>query len=119
MRTPSAAFRIRSFLECHANSSPDQGGKQNMGPPSVRTRENQLQEWTACAFRIADESACKRGHLAGSGRGGPGKFVHTLPLGKGMEDVCGLRKWRARVPQSVAAVPLGRRQREYLRHIRW
>ena len=46
-------------------------------------------EWTGVPLSVLlnEAGVQKRGELAGFGRGDAGKFSHTLPLAKAMDDV--------------------------------
>jgi sulfane dehydrogenase subunit SoxC len=80
------------FLQCHANSSPFQhgAGNANMGP-SVQYVHGMTScsEWTGVPLSVLlNECGLKReaSWLVSEGAD-PGKFTHTVPLGKAMDDV--------------------------------
>ncbi len=89
-RLPSVS-RIH-FLECHANSSPmiHGAGNQNMGPPVQYVHGmTSCSEWTGVLLSVLlnEVGVQKEGTWLVSEGADPGKFSHTLPLAKGMEDV--------------------------------
>jgi sulfane dehydrogenase subunit SoxC len=89
-RLPSVS-RIH-FLECHANSSPmiHNAGNQNMGlPVQFIHGMTSCSEWTGVPLSVLlNEAGVKKeaSWLVSEGAD-PGKFSHTLPLDKAMEDV--------------------------------
>ena len=89
-RLPSVS-RIH-FLECHANSSPmiHGAGNQNMGLPVQYIHGmTSCSEWTGVPLSVLlNEVGVQPGAswLISEGAD-PGKFSHTLPLAKAMEDV--------------------------------
>jgi sulfane dehydrogenase subunit SoxC len=89
-RLPSVT-RIH-FLECHANSSPmiHGAGNQNMGLPVQYIHGmTSCSEWTGVPLSVLlNEVGLKSdaSWLVSEGAD-PGKFSHTLPLAKAMEDV--------------------------------
>src|SRR5262244_1287520 len=89
-RLPSVS-RVH-FLECHANSSPmiHGTGNQNMGPPVQYIHGmTSCSEWTGVPLSVLlNEVGVKpEGTWLVSEGADPGKFSHTLPLAKAMEDV--------------------------------
>jgi sulfane dehydrogenase subunit SoxC len=80
------------FLECHANSSPQihHQGNQNMGLPVQYIHGmTSCSEWTGVPLSVLlNEVGLKKeaSWLVSEGAD-PGKFSHTLPLAKAMEDV--------------------------------
>jgi sulfane dehydrogenase subunit SoxC len=80
------------FLECHANSSPmiHGAGNPNMGLPVQFVHGmTSCSEWTGVPLSVLlNEVGIKKeaSWLVSEG-GDPGKFTHTLPLAKAMEDV--------------------------------
>jgi sulfane dehydrogenase subunit SoxC len=80
------------FLECHANSSPQihHAGNQNMGlPVQFIHGMTSCSEWTGVPLSVLlNEVGLKKeaSWLVSEGAD-PGKFSHTLPLAKAMEDV--------------------------------
>src|SRR5215470_6515973 len=80
------------FLECHANSSPQiqHQGKQNMGLPVQYIHGmSSCSEWTGVPLSVLlNECGLKReaSWLVSEGAD-PGKFSHTLPLAKALDDV--------------------------------
>jgi sulfane dehydrogenase subunit SoxC len=89
-RLPSVT-RIH-FLECHANSSPmiHSQGNENMGLPVQYIHGmTSCSEWTGVPLSVLlNEVGVQPGAswLVSEGAD-PGKFSHTLPLAKAMEDV--------------------------------
>ena len=89
-RLPSVT-RIH-FLECHGNSSPliHHAGNQNMGLPVQYIHGmTSCSEWTGVPLSVLlDECGLQKeaSWLVSEGAD-PGKFSHTLPLAKAMEDV--------------------------------
>src|SRR6266852_4864452 len=89
-RLPSVT-RIH-FLECHANSSPmiHGAGNQNMGPPVQYIHGmTSCSEWTGVPLSVLlNEAGVQKGAswLVSEGAD-EGKFSHTLPLAKAMDDV--------------------------------
>jgi len=89
-RLPSVS-RIH-FLECHANSSPmiHSQGNPNMGlPVQFIHGMTSCSEWTGVPLSVLlNEAGVKKeaSWLISEGAD-PGKFSHTLPLAKAMEDV--------------------------------
>jgi sulfane dehydrogenase subunit SoxC len=80
------------FLECHANSSPQihHQGNQNMGfPVQYIHGMTSCSEWTGVplAVLLNEVGLKKEASWLVSEGADPGKFSHTLPLGKAMEDV--------------------------------
>lgn len=79
------------FLECHANSSPGihHAGNQNMGLPVQYIHGmTSCSEWTGVPLSVLlNEVGLKKeaSWLVSEGAD-PGKFSHTLPLAKAMED---------------------------------
>ena len=89
-RLPSVT-RIH-FLECHANSSPmiHGAGNENMGPPIQYVHGmTSCSEWTGVplAVLLNEVGVKKEGTWLVSEGADPGRFSHTLPLAKAMEDV--------------------------------
>ncbi len=89
-RLPSVT-RIH-FVECHANSSPmiHGTGNQNMGPPVQYVHGmTSCSEWTGVPLSVLlnEVGVQKEGTWLISEGGDPGKFSHTLPMAKAMEDV--------------------------------
>jgi sulfane dehydrogenase subunit SoxC len=89
-RLPSVT-RIH-FLECHANSSPmiHGAGNQNMGLPVQYIHGmTSCSEWTGVPLSVLlnEVGLQKEASWLVSEGADPGKFSHTLPLGKAMEDV--------------------------------
>src|SRR5215472_4525420 len=89
-RLPSVT-RIH-FLECHGNSSPliHHAGNQNMGLPVQYIHGmTSCSEWTGVPLSVLlDECGLqKEATWLVSEGADPGKFSHTLPLAKAMEDV--------------------------------
>jgi sulfane dehydrogenase subunit SoxC len=89
-RLPSVS-RIH-FLECHGNSSPTihGAGNQNMGLPVQYIHGmTSCSEWTGVPLSVLlnEVGVQKEGTWLVSEGADPGKFSHTLPLGKAMEDV--------------------------------
>jgi sulfane dehydrogenase subunit SoxC len=89
-RLPSVT-RIH-FLECHGNSSPmiHGAGNQNMGPPVQYVHGmTSCSEWTGVPLSVLlnEVGVQKGGTWLVSEGADPGKFSHTLPLAKAMEDV--------------------------------
>src|SRR5215470_7919103 len=89
-RLPSVS-RIH-FLECHANSSPQihHAGNQNMGlPVQFIHGMTSCSEWTGVPLSVLlNEVGVKpEGTWLVSEGADPGKFSHTLPVAKAMEDV--------------------------------
>jgi sulfane dehydrogenase subunit SoxC len=88
-RLPSVT-RIH-FLECHGNSSPmiHNAGNPNMGPPVQFIHGmTSCSEWTGVPLSVLlNEAGVKPGGtwLVSEGAD-PGKFSHTLPIAKAMED---------------------------------
>ena len=80
------------FLECHANSSPQihHAGNQNMGLPVQYIHGmTSCSEWTGVPLSVLlNEVGLKKeaSWLVSEGAD-PGKFSHTLPMAKAMEDV--------------------------------
>ena len=89
-RLPSVS-RIH-FLECHANSSPmiHNAGNPNMGlPVQFIHGMTSCSEWTGVPLSVLlNEPGLQKGAswLVSEGAD-PGKFSHTLPMAKAMEDV--------------------------------
>ena len=89
-RLPSVS-RIH-FLECHANSSPmiHNAGNPNMGlPVQFIHGMTSCSEWTGVPLSVLlNEAGVQKGAswLVSEGAD-PGKFSHTLPLAKALEDV--------------------------------
>ena len=88
-RMPSVS-RIH-FVECHGNSSPmihDQGN-ENMGPPVQFIHGMaSCSEWTGVPLSVLlNEAGVQRGGdwLISEGAD-PGKFTHTVPLAKALDD---------------------------------
>jgi sulfane dehydrogenase subunit SoxC len=80
------------FLECHANSSPmiHGAGNHNMGPPVQYVHGmTSCSEWTGVPLSVLlNEVGVKpEGTWLVSEGADPGKFSHTLPMAKAMEDV--------------------------------
>jgi sulfane dehydrogenase subunit SoxC len=89
-RLPSVT-RIH-FLECHGNSSPmiHGAGNQNMGVPVQYIHGmTSCSEWTGVPLSaLLNEVGVKpEGTCLVSEGADPGKFSHTLPMAKAMEDV--------------------------------
>ena len=89
-RLPSVS-RIH-FLECHANSSPmiHGAGNQNMGLPVQYIHGmTSCSEWTGVPLSVLlnEAGVQKEASWLVSEGADPGKFSHTLPLAKAMEDV--------------------------------
>jgi sulfane dehydrogenase subunit SoxC len=88
-RLPSVS-RVH-FLECHANSSPliHHAGNQNMGPPVQYIHGmSSCSEWTGVPLSVLlNECGLKKeaSWLVSEGAD-PGKFTHTLPLAKALDD---------------------------------
>ena len=88
-RLPSVS-RVH-FLECHANSSPliHHQGNQNMGPPVQYIHGmSSCSEWTGVPLSVLlNECGLKKeaSWLVSEGAD-PGKFTHTLPLAKALDD---------------------------------
>jgi sulfane dehydrogenase subunit SoxC len=80
------------FLECHGNSSPliHHAGNQNMGLPVQYIHGmTSCSEWTGVPLSVLlNECGLKReaSWLVSEGAD-PGKFSHTLPLAKALDDV--------------------------------
>jgi sulfane dehydrogenase subunit SoxC len=80
------------FLECHGNSSPliHHAGNQNMGLPVQYIHGmTSCSEWTGVPLSVLlNECGLKReaSWLVSEGAD-PGKFSHTLPLAKAVDDV--------------------------------
>jgi sulfane dehydrogenase subunit SoxC len=80
------------FLECHANSSPliHHQGNQNMGlPVQFIHGMSSCSEWTGVPLSVLlNECGLKKeaSWLVSEGAD-PGKFSHTLPLAKALDDV--------------------------------
>jgi sulfane dehydrogenase subunit SoxC len=80
------------FLECHGNSSPmiHNQGNPNMGlPVQFIHGMTSCSEWTGVPLSVLlNEAGVQRGGtwLVSEGAD-PGKFSHTMPLAKAMEDV--------------------------------
>jgi sulfane dehydrogenase subunit SoxC len=80
------------FLECHANSSPliHHQGNQNMGlPVQFIHGMSSCSEWTGVPLSaLLNECGLKKeaSWLVSEGAD-PGKFSHTLPLAKALDDV--------------------------------
>jgi len=89
-RLPSVS-RVH-FLECHANSSPmiHHTGNANMGPPVQYIHGmSSCSEWTGVPLSVLlNEVGLKKeaSWLISEGAD-PGKFSHTVPLGKALDDV--------------------------------
>jgi sulfane dehydrogenase subunit SoxC len=89
-RLPSVS-RIH-FVECHGNSSPiihDQGN-ENMGPPVQFIHGmTSCSEWTGVPLSVLLNEAGlqKEASWLVSEAADAGKFSHTLPLGKALDDV--------------------------------
>jgi len=89
-RLPSVS-RVH-FLECHANSSPQihHQGNQNMGLPVQYIHGmSSCSEWTGVPLSVLlNECGLKKeaSWLVSEGAD-PGKFSHTLPLAKALDDV--------------------------------
>jgi len=89
-RLPSVS-RVH-FLECHANSSPmiHHTGNANMGPPVQYIHGmSSCSEWTGVPLSVLlNECGLKKeaSWLVSEGAD-PGKFTHTVPLAKAMDDV--------------------------------
>ena len=89
-RLPSVS-RVH-FLECHANSSPmiHNTGNANMGPPVQYVHGmSSCSEWTGVPLSVLlNEVGLKKeaSWLISEGAD-PGKFSHTVPLGKALDDV--------------------------------
>lgn len=80
------------FLECHANSSPGihSAGNHNMGlPVQFIHGMTSCSEWTGVPLSVLLDIAGvkKEGTWLVSEGADPGKFTHTLPIGKAMDDV--------------------------------
>jgi sulfane dehydrogenase subunit SoxC len=80
------------FLECHANSSPQihHQGNQNMGLPVQYIHGmTSCSEWTGVPLSVLlnECGLQKEASWLVSEGADPGKFSHTLPLAKAMEDV--------------------------------
>jgi sulfane dehydrogenase subunit SoxC len=80
------------FLECHANSSPmiHGTGNENMGPPVQYVHGmTSCSEWTGVPLSVLlnEVGVQKEGTWLVSEGADPGKFSHTLPMAKAMEDV--------------------------------
>jgi sulfane dehydrogenase subunit SoxC len=79
------------FVECHANSSPmiHNAGNQNMGlPVQFIHGMASCSEWTGVPLSVLlNEAGVKKeaSWLVYEGAD-PGKFTHTVPLGKAMDD---------------------------------
>jgi sulfane dehydrogenase subunit SoxC len=89
-RLPSVS-RIH-FLECHANSSPmiHGAGNQNMGLPVQYVHGmTSCSEWTGVPLSalLNEVGLQKAASWLVSEGADPGKFSHTLPLAKALEDV--------------------------------
>jgi sulfane dehydrogenase subunit SoxC len=88
-RLPSVS-RVH-FLECHANSSPQihHQGNQNMGlPVQFIHGMSSCSEWTGVPLSVLlNECGLKKeaSWLVSEGAD-PGKFTHTLPLAKALDD---------------------------------
>src|SRR6202171_4287791 len=89
-RLPSVS-RIH-FVECHANGSPmiHNQGNPNMGlPVQFIWGMSSCSEWTGVPLSVLlNEAGVQKGAswLVSEGAD-PGKFTHTLPLAKAMDDV--------------------------------
>jgi len=80
------------FLECHANSSPmiHGTGNHNMGPPVQYVHGmTSCSEWTGVPLSVLlnEVGVQPAGTWLVSEGADPGKFSHTLPMAKAMEDV--------------------------------
>jgi sulfane dehydrogenase subunit SoxC len=80
------------FLECHGNSSPmiHNAGNQNMGlPVQFIHGMTSCSEWTGVPLSALLNAAGvkKEGTWLVSEGADPGKFSHTLPIAKAMDDV--------------------------------
>jgi sulfane dehydrogenase subunit SoxC len=80
------------FLECHANSSPQShhNGNPNVGLPVQYVHGmTSCSEWTGVLLStlLNEVGVKKEGTWLVSEGGDPGKFSHTLPMGKAMDDV--------------------------------
>src|ERR1700682_4040430 len=89
-RLPSVS-RVH-FVECHANSSPmiHNAGNPNMGlPVQFIHGMTSCSEWTGVPLSVLlNEAGVQKGASWLVSEGAPpGKFSHTLPLAKAMEDV--------------------------------
>jgi len=89
-RLPSVS-RIH-FLECHANSSPmiHNAGNENMGlPVQFIHGMTSCSEWTGVPLSVLlnEVGLQKEASWLVSEGADPGKFSHTLPLAKAMDDV--------------------------------
>jgi len=89
-RLPSVS-RVH-FLECHANSSPTihHTGNANMGPPVQYVHGmSSCSEWTGVPLSVLlnEVGVKKEASWLISEGADPGKFSHTLPLGKALDDV--------------------------------
>jgi sulfane dehydrogenase subunit SoxC len=88
-RLPSVT-RIH-FLECHGNSSPmiHGNGNENMGPPVQYVHGmTSCSEWTGVPLSalLNEVGVKKEGTWLVSEGADPGKFSHTLPIAKALED---------------------------------
>ena len=89
-RLPSVS-RIH-FVECHANGSPmiHNAGNPNMGlPVQFIWGMTSCSEWTGVPLSVLlnEAGVQKEASWLVSEGADPGKFTHTLPLGKAMDDV--------------------------------
>jgi sulfane dehydrogenase subunit SoxC len=80
------------FLECHGNSSPmiHNAGNANMGlPVQFIHGMTSCSEWTGVPLSVLlnEAGVQKEGSWLVYEGADPGKFTHTLPLAKAMEDV--------------------------------
>src|SRR6516165_487435 len=80
------------FVECHANSSPmiHGAGNQNMGPPVQFIHGmTSCSEWTGVPLSVLlnEVGVQKEGTWLVYEGADPGKFSHTLPMAKAMDDV--------------------------------
>ena len=80
------------FLECHGNSSPmiHNAGNENMGlPVQFIHGMTSCSEWTGVPLSVLlnEAGVKKEGTWLVSEGADPGKFSHTLPIAKAMDDV--------------------------------
>ena len=88
-RLPSVS-RVH-FLECHANSSPTihHTGNANMGPPVQYVHGmSSCSEWTGVPLSVLlnEVGVKKEASWLVSEGADPGKFSHTVPLAKALDD---------------------------------
>jgi sulfane dehydrogenase subunit SoxC len=80
------------FIECHGNSSPmiHGAGNENMGPPVQYIHGmTSCSEWTGVPLSVLlnEAGVQKEGTWLVYEGADPGKFSHTLPMAKAMDDV--------------------------------